>query len=65
MVSACLVWGRKVDVFNKFKDNRVNFKESLIKDVRGMLSLYEATHVRVYGEDMLDETLKFTTIHLK
>ena len=28
-------------VVNKFKDNMGNFKESLIKDVRGMLSLYE------------------------
>ena len=64
MVSACLVWGGKVDVFNKFKDNRGNFKESLIKDVQGMLSLYEATHMKVHGEDMLDETLKFTTTHL-
>ena len=41
MVSACFVLGGKVDVFNKFKDNMGNFKESLIKDVRGMLSLYE------------------------
>ncbi|KAK9989339.1 hypothetical protein SO802_029578 [Lithocarpus litseifolius] len=65
MVSACLVWVGKVDVFNKFKDNRGNFKESLIKDVRGMLSLYEATHMRVHGEDMLDETLKITTTHLE
>ena len=65
MVSACLVWGGKVDFFNKFKDNKGNFKESLIKDVRGMLSLYEATHMRVHGEDMLDETLKFTTTHLE
>ena len=41
MVSACLVWGGKVDVINIFKDNMGNFKEPLIKDVRGMLSLYE------------------------
>ena len=42
MVSACLVWGGKVDFLYRFKDNMGNFKESLIKDVRGMLSLYEA-----------------------
>ena len=62
---ACLVLGGKVDIFNKFKDNMGNFKESLINDVKGMLSFYEATHMRVHGEDILDEALKFTTTHLE
>ncbi|KAK7822082.1 (-)-germacrene d synthase [Quercus suber] len=31
----------------------------------GMLHLYEATHMRVCGEDILDEALKFTTTYLK
>ncbi|KAK7822081.1 putative terpene synthase 2 [Quercus suber] len=53
------------DIFNKFKDNKGNFKESLIHDVQGMLHLYEATHMRVHGEDILDEALKFTTTYLK
>ncbi|KAA8523756.1 hypothetical protein F0562_010179 [Nyssa sinensis] len=53
------------DVFNKFKDNKGKFMESLIIDVRGMLSLYEATHLKVYGEDILDEALAFTTAHLE
>ncbi|KAK7824433.1 (-)-germacrene d synthase [Quercus suber] len=53
------------DSFNKFKDNKGNFKESLIHDVQGMLHLYEATHMRVCGEDILDEALKFTTTYLK
>ncbi|KAJ0045725.1 hypothetical protein Pint_04326 [Pistacia integerrima] len=30
------------DVFNKLKDNNGNFKKSLVKDIRGMLSLYES-----------------------
>ena len=30
-----------------------------------MLSLYEATHLRVHGEDILDEALVFTTTHLE
>ena len=30
-----------------------------------MLHLYEATHMRVHGEDILDEALKFTTTYLK
>ncbi|XP_030943830.1 (-)-germacrene D synthase-like [Quercus lobata] len=53
------------DIFNKFKDNMGNFKESLTNDVKGMLSFYEATHMRVHGEDILDEALKFTTTHLE
>nr|CAN68620.1 hypothetical protein VITISV_013313 [Vitis vinifera] len=53
------------DLFNNFKDNEGNFKESLSSDVRGMLSLYEATHFRVHGEDILDEALAFTTTHLQ
>ena len=54
----------EADIFNKFKDNKGNFKESLIHDVQGMLHLYEATHMRVRGEDILDEALKFTTTYL-
>nr|ACF94469.1 germacrene B synthase [Cistus creticus subsp. creticus] len=51
-------------VFNKFKDSEGNFKESLICDVKGMLSLYEAAHLRIQGEDILDEALSFTSTQL-
>lgn len=54
----------ETDVFNKFKDSKGNFKESLILDIRGMLSLYEATKLRIHGEDVLDQALDFTTTHL-
>ena len=54
-----------VDKFSKFKDTNGNFKESLTRDVRGMLSLYEATHLRVHGEDILDEALLFITPQLE
>ncbi|XP_059444211.1 (-)-germacrene D synthase-like [Corylus avellana] len=53
------------DTFTKFKDSKGNFKKSLINDVQGMLSLYEATHLRVHGEDILDEALVFTATHLE
>lgn len=53
------------DVFNKFKDEQLNFDEKLIADVEGMLSLYEASHLRIHGEDILDEALAFTSSHLK
>ncbi|MBZ5797691.1 hypothetical protein K8353_47550, partial [Burkholderia contaminans] len=48
------------DVFNKFKDSQGNSKKSLIENPKGMLSLYEAAHLRDHGEDILDEALDFT-----
>ncbi|XP_022154020.1 (+)-gamma-cadinene synthase-like [Momordica charantia] len=53
------------DIFDKFTDDEGNFKESLAKDVRGMLSLYEASHVRIHGEDVLERALSFSTTNLK
>ncbi|KAG5537079.1 hypothetical protein RHGRI_024505 [Rhododendron griersonianum] len=49
------------DVFNKLKDNEGKFKESLFGDVRGLLSLYEATFLSIHQEDILDEAMEFTT----
>ncbi|XP_063945312.1 sesquiterpene synthase 2-like [Daucus carota subsp. sativus] len=53
------------DVFYKFKCSNGKFKENLVKDVKGMLSLFEAAHLRVHGENVLDDALEFTTSHLK
>ncbi|KAJ9152318.1 hypothetical protein P3X46_025897 [Hevea brasiliensis] len=53
------------DVFNKLKDSQGNLKDSLVNDHGGMLSIYEATHLRVHGEDILDEALAFATAHLE
>ncbi|PSS16245.1 (-)-germacrene D synthase [Actinidia chinensis var. chinensis] len=53
------------EVFNKFKNNQGKFQECLIGDVVGILCLYEATHLRVRGEEILDEALSFTTTHLE
>ena len=46
-------------------DEEGNFKESLISDLPGLLALYEAAHLMVHGEDILDEALAFTTAHLR
>nr|WNI01940.1 terpene synthase [Psidium guajava] len=49
----------RTEVFNKFKDSEDNFKESLLIDVRGLLSLYEACHLRCHGDAILEEALPF------
>ena len=55
----------EIDVFNKFKDEDGKFKESLIGDSPGLLALYEASHLMVHGEDILEDALAFTTTHLQ
>ncbi|KAK0600586.1 hypothetical protein LWI29_016393 [Acer saccharum] len=53
------------NVFNKFKDDHaVTFKKSLTNDVAGILCLYEASHLGIRGQDVLDEALAFTVSHL-
>ncbi|KAG6432851.1 hypothetical protein SASPL_104439 [Salvia splendens] len=53
------------DVFNGLVDKEGNLKESLIDDVEGMLSLYEASNYGINGEDILDRALEFTSSHLR
>ncbi|KAL3650161.1 hypothetical protein CASFOL_006564 [Castilleja foliolosa] len=57
-------------VFDKFmkggkEDNK--FDETLVQigDAKGLLSLYEAAHLRTHGEEILDEAVDFTVHHLK
>ncbi|KAL0452014.1 UNVERIFIED_CONTAM: Gamma-cadinene synthase [Sesamum latifolium] len=51
-------------VFDKFTDKEGKFKEHLSTDTEGLLSLYEAAHARIHGEDILEEAVAFTTHHL-
>ncbi|KAI3760922.1 hypothetical protein L1987_51325 [Smallanthus sonchifolius] len=54
------------DVFNKFKDfSSGEFKEDMTTDVRGMLSFYESSQLRIRGESILDEAFAFTETKLK
>nr|GMC90831.1 (-)-germacrene D synthase-like [Ipomoea batatas] len=53
------------NMFEKFMDCDGKFKESLINNVPALLSLYEASHLRVHGEQVLEEALIFTTSHLE
>ncbi|KAJ4825927.1 hypothetical protein Tsubulata_011159 [Turnera subulata] len=48
-----------------FKDEDGKFKESLLGDTEAILSLYEASHLRMHGEPILDEALAFTKTHLE
>ncbi|XP_074310134.1 putative sesquiterpene synthase [Silene latifolia] len=49
------------DVFENLKNDEESFKEN---DVEAMLSLYEASHLRVHGERVLDEAVAYTRARL-
>ncbi|KAF7850003.1 hypothetical protein BT93_L0028 [Corymbia citriodora subsp. variegata] len=53
------------DVFQKFMDKMATFNESLNKDVKGLLGLYEASFHGLEGETILDEAWNFASKHLK
>nr|XP_009785132.1 PREDICTED: germacrene C synthase-like [Nicotiana sylvestris] len=53
------------DVFKKFTNKDGKFMETLTKDVQGLLSLYEAAHLRVHEEDILEQALSFTLTNLE
>ncbi|XP_050214272.1 (3S,6E)-nerolidol synthase 1-like isoform X1 [Mercurialis annua] len=42
-------------VFDKFKDEKGKFKHELRDDIRGLMSLHEASQLSREGEDILDE----------
>ncbi|XP_059311810.1 vetispiradiene synthase 3 [Lycium ferocissimum] len=52
-------------IFSRFQDANGKFKESLSDNIKGLLKLYEASHVRTHGEDILEEALAFSTAHLE
>ncbi|KAK9133606.1 hypothetical protein Scep_013134 [Stephania cephalantha] len=53
------------DIFSVFKDERGNFKDGVCLDVKGMLSLYEASHFGFEGEETMYKAMAFTTKNLK
>ena len=46
-------------------DDEGKFGEGLVNDVPGILALYEATHLRLHGDDILDHALAFSSNHLQ
>ncbi|XP_021910220.1 myrcene synthase, chloroplastic-like [Carica papaya] len=53
------------EIFNIFMDEKRSFKAHLNEDIKGILSLYEASYLLVEGEIILEEARSFTTKHLK
>ena len=54
-------------MLEKFKDdeNGDDMNERFSSDVDGLLSLYEATHLRVHGENFLEKAFAFTSTQLE
>ncbi|KAJ4951845.1 hypothetical protein NE237_028677 [Protea cynaroides] len=52
------------DVFDNFKDKKGHFKQELSGDIRGLMSLYEASQLGIEGEDTLDQANEFAHKHL-
>nr|QIQ55993.1 putative terpene synthase 1 [Eremophila drummondii] len=52
-------------IFDKFLDIDGEFKNSLKCDANGLLSLYEASHLKTSGEDILDKGLIFSASQLE
>ncbi|CAI0428584.1 unnamed protein product [Linum tenue] len=54
-----------IDIFKRFKsDEGDEFKQEIVSDLEGLLSLYEAAYLRTQGESILDEAVDFTKPHL-
>ncbi|KAF8116643.1 hypothetical protein N665_0015s0020 [Sinapis alba] len=53
------------DVFRRFKGDDGKFKECLKEDAKGILSLYEASHIGTMTDYILDEAMSFTSSYLE
>ncbi|WOL17765.1 putative terpene synthase 11 [Canna indica] len=53
------------DVFHKFMDKNGRFKESMSKDLRGLLSLHEASYLSTKDEEVLLQAMEFSKEHLQ
>ncbi|KAL9671732.1 hypothetical protein QQ045_009303 [Rhodiola kirilowii] len=52
------------DVLKPFLDDTGKFKSSLCADIKGLISLYEASYLATDGEDIMEEAWTFVTANL-
>ncbi|XP_022927129.1 uncharacterized protein LOC111434068 [Cucurbita moschata] len=53
------------DVFESFLDGEGKFKEELKDDIKGLMSLYEASQLCMHGDEILEEAENFSSHWLK
>nr|AUG98169.1 gamma-terpinene synthase [Trachyspermum ammi] len=53
------------EIFKEFMDESGKFKASLSKDIKGIVSLYEASYLSIRNEKIMDEAQDFATKHMK
>ncbi|KAG8389005.1 hypothetical protein BUALT_Bualt02G0184400 [Buddleja alternifolia] len=53
-----------IQCFRQISGHKQQIQRNLSSDTKGLLSLYEAAHLRSHGEDILDKALAFTVHHL-
>ncbi|PIN20462.1 Terpinolene synthase [Handroanthus impetiginosus] len=57
----CLSRYIKLKIFDRFKNEEGEFKESLVEDTKGLLELYEASFLMTEGEKTLELAKEFAT----
>lgn len=57
-------FGVPQEIFKEFLDEFGKFKASLSKDMKGMVSLYEASFLSIKNEKIMDEAQDFATKHM-
>jgi hypothetical protein len=60
-----VILAKHADVFDKFRSSDGRFMDSLSSDVEGLLSLYEASHLGMHGQNTLEEARLFSVQNLK
>lgn len=60
-----MIYNLLLGIFEYFLDCNGGFDPSISRDVKGMISLYEASFLGIEGETIMDKARTFATTHLK